>query len=142
MYEWVRAYGYGSKISELIAIFFFLLLMIMGNIVLFSLFTAVLLKNFEGGDEEEEEEEEEETEKKEQTFMQKIKDPIFWEGMSDGFKQAFGKKIRVQKLLNAEGDVINEFDEKEQELEEKRRARIFDDSQASASESDASVFQS
>ena len=63
MYEWVRAYGYGSKISELIAVFFFLLLMIMGNIVLFSLFTAVLLKNFEGGDEEEEEEEDEDTDK-------------------------------------------------------------------------------
>ena len=59
MYEWVRAYGYGSSVSELIAIFFFLLLMIMGNIVLFSLFTAVLLKNFEGGDEEEEEDEDE-----------------------------------------------------------------------------------
>ncbi len=119
MYEWVRAYGYGSKISELIAVFFFLLLMIMGNIVLFSLFTAVLLKNFEGGDEEEEEEEEdEEKEKKEQTFMQKMKDPIFWEGMSDGFKEAFGKKIRVQKLLNAEGDVINEFDDDAKKTEE------------------------
>ena len=55
MYQWVRAYGYGSAVSYYIAVFFFLLLMIMGNIVLFSLFTAILLRNFEGGDEEEEE---------------------------------------------------------------------------------------
>ena len=60
MYQWVRAYGAGSAVSENIATFFFLLLMIFGNIVLFSLFTAILLRNFEGGDEEDEEEEEEE----------------------------------------------------------------------------------
>jgi hypothetical protein len=34
-------------------------MMIFGNIVLFSLFTAILLRNFEGGDDDEEEEEEE-----------------------------------------------------------------------------------
>jgi len=43
MYQWVRAYGYGSSVSYYIAIFFYLILMIMGNIVLFSLFTAILL---------------------------------------------------------------------------------------------------
>ncbi len=58
MYEWVRIYGNGSSSGEILAILFFLLLMIMGNVVLFSLFTAVLLRNFEGGDEEEEEEDE------------------------------------------------------------------------------------
>ena len=46
--------------------------MILGNIVLFSLFTAVLLKNFEGGDddesEDEEEKEEDETNTKSKTF--------------------------------------------------------------------------
>ena len=62
MYQWVRAYGAGSIVSEKIATFFFLLLMIFGNIVLFSLFTAILLRNFEGGDEEDEEEEEGENE--------------------------------------------------------------------------------
>ena len=54
MYQWVRAYGYGSSVSYHIAIYFFVVLMIFGNIVLFSLFTAILLQNFEGGHEEEE----------------------------------------------------------------------------------------
>ena len=58
MYLWVRAYGNGSTSSEIIATLFFLLMMIFGNIVLFSLFTAILLRNFEGGDDDEEEEEE------------------------------------------------------------------------------------
>ena len=43
MYQWVRAYGYGSSVSYHIAIYFFVVLMIFGNIVLFSLFTAILL---------------------------------------------------------------------------------------------------
>ena len=43
MYQWVRAYGVGSTVSYHIAVVFFVLLMIMGNIVLFSLFTAILL---------------------------------------------------------------------------------------------------
>ena len=42
-----------------------------------------------------------------------MRDPVFWEGMSDGFKEAFGKKIRVPKLLNAQGDVIDMGDEKQ-----------------------------
>ena len=53
MYEWVRAYGAGSTGSEIMAMAFFVILMIVGNIVLFSVFTAILLQNFEGGDEEE-----------------------------------------------------------------------------------------
>ena len=43
MYQWARAYGYGSSVSYHIAIYFFVVLMIFGNIVLFSLFTAILL---------------------------------------------------------------------------------------------------
>ena len=58
MYQWVRAYGHDSTVSYHIAVMFFVILMILGNIVLFSLFTAILLQNFEGGDEDEEEEEE------------------------------------------------------------------------------------
>lgn len=34
--------------------------MILGNIILFSLFTAILLQNFEGGDESEDEDKEDE----------------------------------------------------------------------------------
>ena len=64
MYTWVRAYGAGSTSNEVIAIFFFIFIMIVGNIVLFSVFTAILLQNFEGGDEEEQEEEEDEEDDK------------------------------------------------------------------------------
>ena len=137
MYGWVRAYGYGSAISEYIAIFFFLMLMIMGNIVLFSLFTAVLLKNFEGGDEEEEEEEDEAVVK--QSFMQKIKSSEFWEDISTGFKEAFGKKKRIPKLLNTDGEevVINEELRKKEEalreLESDSQASEFDSHAQSAS---------
>lgn len=101
MYQWVRAYGVGSQVSYYIAIFFFLLLMIFGNIVLFSLFTAVLLSNFEGGDEEEEEEEEGEGDdlKRSQTFSQKYFSKAAWEDFKTSFKEAFGKKKRVPKVL-------------------------------------------
>ena len=47
MFQWIRAYGHGSTVAENIAIFYFMLLMIMGHIVLFSLFTAILLRNFQ-----------------------------------------------------------------------------------------------
>ena len=61
MYTWVRAYGEGQTGSEIVAILFFILIMIVGNIVLFSVFTAILLQNFEsGGDDEGEAEESEE----------------------------------------------------------------------------------
>ena len=43
MYTWVRAYGAGSTSNEVIAILFFILIMVVGNIVLFSVFTAILL---------------------------------------------------------------------------------------------------
>ena len=43
MYTWVRAYGAGSTSNEVIAIFFFIFIMVVGNIVLFSVFTAILL---------------------------------------------------------------------------------------------------
>lgn len=52
MYQWVRAYGHGSNVSHNIAIFYFVILMVFGNIVLFSLFTAILLGNFDDDDEE------------------------------------------------------------------------------------------
>lgn len=88
MYLWVRAYGYGSAVSYYIAVFFFLLLMIMGNIVLFSLFTAILLNNFEGDDDEEEEEEEGKT-------------------ICMSFKEAFGKRKKVKKIVDINGIEID-----------------------------------
>ena len=62
MYTWVRAYGAGSGLAEFIAIFFFIFLMVIGNIVLFSVFTAILLQNFEGGGDEGGDESDEEEE--------------------------------------------------------------------------------
>ena len=58
MYEWVRAFGDGSTMNEILATLFFIILMIVGNIVLFSVFTAILLQNFEGGDDDEDGEDE------------------------------------------------------------------------------------
>jgi len=65
MYQWVRAYGSDSKIKYNIATLYFVIIMILGNIVLFSVFTAILLEEFDGGDDEGEEEEEEEDEEDE-----------------------------------------------------------------------------
>ena len=53
MYTWVRAFGNGSTELEVIAILFFILIMVLGNVVLFSVFTAILLENFENDGEEE-----------------------------------------------------------------------------------------
>ena len=108
MYTWVRAYGYGSSVSYNIAIFFFLLVMIMGNIVLFSVFTAILLENFEEEDPERDEEEEEGEnpegeEKKEEEAPKgcfaKMCDAEKWEGIKTEFKEAFGKKQRQPKTI-------------------------------------------
>ena len=55
MYQWTRAYTFydnGEKantISYWVSVIYFLLLFTIGNITLFSLFTAILLKNFEEG---------------------------------------------------------------------------------------------
>ena len=59
---WVRAFGSTSKIAYVISIIYFVLLMIFGNIILFSVFTAILLANFEGGDDEDADEEDAEKE--------------------------------------------------------------------------------
>lgn len=48
MYGFVRAKGYDSPGWYYTVQAYFMLLMILGNIMLFSLFTAILLKNFEG----------------------------------------------------------------------------------------------
>ena len=48
MYAFVRAKGYDSQVMYYLVIFYFTMLMILGNIMLFSLFTAILLANFEG----------------------------------------------------------------------------------------------
>ena len=104
MYTWVRAYGAGSTSNEVIATLFFIFIMIVGNIVLFSVFTAILLQNFEGGDEEEEQGEEEDEEDHDETpanefdnsqnksFAQRVCGAEAWENYADSFKKAFGAK--------------------------------------------------
>lgn len=58
MYQWTRAYSYkddpntANTTNYWISVMYFLLLMIMGNIILFSLFTAILLQNFQDEPEE------------------------------------------------------------------------------------------
>ena len=53
MYYWTRAYSFyddpenPSSTAYWTSVLYFIILMIMGNIILFSLFTAILLKNFE-----------------------------------------------------------------------------------------------
>ena len=86
MYQWVRAYGYASSVSHHIAIYFFVLLMIFGNIVLFSLFTAILLQNFEGSDEDEDDDEK----KAEDVYEDDQLKPTKWQNFVTGFKEAFG----------------------------------------------------
>lgn len=65
MYQWVRAYGSESSMKYNIATLYFVILMIMGNIVLFSVFTAILLEEFDGNDDEGEEKDEEDEESEE-----------------------------------------------------------------------------
>ena len=47
MYQYVRAIGNDSAVWYYVAITYFTLIVILGNIVLFSLFVAILLENFE-----------------------------------------------------------------------------------------------
>ena len=56
--------------------------MIFGNIVLFSLFTAILLQNFEGSDEDEEDDEK----KSEDVYEDDQFKPTKWENFVTGFK--------------------------------------------------------
>ena len=126
MYQWARAYGYGSAVSYYIAIFFFLLLMIMGNIVLFSLFTAILLQNFEGGDDDEDEDSdaEEEEENKQSMTLSKRFGKEGCSEMCETFKEAFGKKKKVRKILTADGDDLHAILKKQRQKDEaERRAR-------------------
>ena len=83
----MRAYGYGSSVSYHIAIFYFVVLMIFGNIVLFSLFTAILLQNFEGDGEVKDEDGEDV-----QSEDDNSSKPSKYENFMTGFKEAFGQK--------------------------------------------------
>ena len=59
MYQWVRALGTYSTSAYIASILYFMLVMILGNIILFSLFTAIMLRNFEVELEDESDDEEE-----------------------------------------------------------------------------------
>lgn len=58
MYNYCRVYTSGA--GKAFIPFFFLTIFSLGNLMLLSLFTAILLSHFEGGDEDEEKDEEEE----------------------------------------------------------------------------------
>lgn len=44
--DWIRAYGSGDGMNELVATIYFVVVMIFGNMTLFTLFTGILLHNF------------------------------------------------------------------------------------------------
>ena len=107
MYMWVRAFGSTSKVAYVISIIYFVLLMIFGNIVLFSVFTAILLANFEGGDDDDdaveedgEKEDDDKDDSKSQgskSFTGKIMSKETWSECFESFQQAFGKKVIKEK---------------------------------------------
>lgn len=115
MYQWTRAYGWDSQVSYFTSIFFFVFLMIIGNIVLFSVFTAILLQNFDGPDDDEEEEEEADggvateadaaklLDAAPQSMSQRLMSKDTWAELATNFKFAFGKKARKEKILKDEG---------------------------------------
>ena len=47
MYAYVRAVGAESDIMYYVAVLYFMLIVVLGNIILFSLFVAILLENFD-----------------------------------------------------------------------------------------------
>ena len=87
MYTYVRPQeGY----MKYMVMGYFLSLMIMGNIMLLSLFTAILLQNFEDSDEEEDE-------NAEKFNIKSIFTRAFLIKAVDGFLGVFGAKKRKQK---------------------------------------------
>ena len=103
MYQWVRAYGHSSTSAYFISIIFFVLLVILGNIIMLSLFTAILLRNFE-----------ESSNKEDDSDKKVVKDPTSFraslENLLDSFKSGFGKKLKStqkkpNKVLNSKGEL-------------------------------------
>ena len=133
MYQWVRAYGHDSSVSYHIAVMFFVLLMILGNIVLFSLFTAILLQNFEGGDEDEDEEEEGEVDV---DLVGEAKEKVAlstkWEGIKREFKEAFGKRKR-KDLEEEKDEEMEKVRKMEIEMRAKPKADLLDDESVNSS---------
>ena len=132
MYQWVRAFGAGSTANEVLAILFFIILMIVGNIVLFSVFTAILLQNFDdmNADEEEGEEEEEDAAHlnasalqisheqssefvEKESFAKRLCGKEAREKYVHNFKMAFGGKERKSKA--ADKKVATEEDQAAQD---------------------------
>ena len=59
MYDYTRVYS--SPWGKVLIPFYFMTIFSLGNLMMLSLFTAILLQNFEGGDDEEEEEADQES---------------------------------------------------------------------------------
>ena len=96
LYAFVRAKGYDSQVMYYLVIFYFTMLMILGNIMLFSLFTAILLANFEGDMSEaiqaaKERALEESTggDQMKKSITQRLTDKDTWRKFIDGFNDAF-----------------------------------------------------
>jgi hypothetical protein len=74
MYNYCRVYTSGA--GKTLIPFFFLTIFSLGNLMLLSLFTAILLSHFEGGDEDEEDEENDEDEEEKEILEEKKKNKL------------------------------------------------------------------
>ena len=93
MYGFMRAKGFNSSIWYYTVQAYFMLLMILGNIMLFSLFTAILLSNFEGDMSEQIKAAKEKSMNEDQSLKksvtQRLVDKNTWRNLWTGFNEAF-----------------------------------------------------
>ena len=108
----MRTLGYDSQVLYYLVLFYFMLLMILGNIMLFSLFTAILLENFEGDMAEQIEQAKEkalaasnpENQEMKKSVTQRLVDKEAWAAFYEGFKDAFGQNHKRRSRDEGEQD--------------------------------------
>ena len=98
LYVFVRALGAESAVWYYLTITYFTLIVVIGNVLLFSLFTAILLSNFEGDMSEQIQKHKEELEAihpdARASFAQSMVSSSFWKEIGKGFAAAFGPRQR------------------------------------------------
>ena len=105
MYGFMRAKGFDSSVWYYTVHAYFMLLMILGNIMLFSLFTAILLSNFEGDMSEQIKAAKEKSIAEDQVLKKSITQRLidknswrnFWAGFIDAFSSLHKRRTRPQK---------------------------------------------
>ena len=98
MYVFTRAIGSENAIWYYVAITYFTLIVILGNIILFSLFVAILLENFEGDMSEQIQEHKSHLESihpdERMSISRKIVSGDCWSEFKKGFIEAFGPRVK------------------------------------------------